>query len=112
MQNFVSYNSFAILLLTLAKSCTRENYNGTEEDYEDFGEESWEGEEEAGHRQPSFPAFCTRLHQTLRGFGGQMFCKLNWSSPKARPQLLAFFSALLRTGLPQCSGSEIFYYGS
>jgi hypothetical protein len=62
----------------------RENYNGTEDDYDDLGEESWEeGEEEAGHRQPSFPAFCTRLGQILRSFGGQLFCKLNWSSPKA-----------------------------
>ena len=68
----------------------RENYNGTEDDYEDYGEEDWKDEEgeEQSQQQPSFPEFCAHIQQVLRTFGGQMFCKLNWSSPKGGSTLL------------------------
>jgi D123 len=55
----------------------------------DWKDEEGDGESQQ-QEQPSFPEFSAKVQQVLRSFGGQMFCKLNWSSPKAGSPSPAF----------------------
>jgi len=75
--------------LVLPAECNPENRDGKEDDYEDFGDDDWTEAEEGGSgssdpklEQNSFKEFSDTITQTIKQFGGQVFCKLNWSSPK------------------------------
>jgi len=77
--------------LVLPSECDRENFNCTEEDYDDFGDVDWEARDntepqeaedpEATHH-PTFPEFSSKVKNIIKDLGGAVFCKLNWSSPK------------------------------
>ena len=71
--------------LVLPKECDGDNYNGKEDDYEDFGDVDWskvDEEEEETAEQKSFPEFSARVVQEMKALGGEVFPKLNWSCPK------------------------------
>jgi len=70
--------------LILPKECNKELRDGTEDDYDDFGDVDWnvEPSSESAEEQKSFPEFSAKITSLLKSFGGQTFCKLNWSSPK------------------------------
>ena len=60
-----------------------ENYNGTEDDYDDFGDVTWDPSENTDvAEKPSFPNFSAQVRDVISQLGGSVFCKLNWSSPK------------------------------
>jgi hypothetical protein len=70
--------------LILPTECNKELRDGIEGDYEDFGDVDWNVEQplESAAEQKSFPDFSSKITSVLESFGGQVFCKLNWSSPK------------------------------
>ena len=44
--------------LVLPRECNKESYDGTEDDYDDFGDTNWEDQNEQGEsEQKSFPEF-------------------------------------------------------
>jgi hypothetical protein len=69
--------------LVLPVECNQENRDGGEDDYEDFGETNWDDDPTNSElHQKSFSEFSDQITEALREFGGQVFVKLNWSSPK------------------------------
>ncbi|XP_023334114.1 cell division cycle protein 123 homolog [Eurytemora carolleeae] len=69
--------------LVLPVECNSENMDGVEDDYEDFGDINWEENTVSSElQQKSFSEFSRKITESLREMGGQMFIKLNWSSPK------------------------------
>ena len=68
--------------LVLPRECNEESYDGKEEDYEDLGDVDWDHSELTASQQRTFPEFSRELSGHLRRFGGNVFIKLNWSSPK------------------------------
>jgi len=69
--------------LVLPAECDGENYNGTEDDYDDFGDVTWDPSENTDvAEKPSFPNFSAQVRDVISQLGGSVFCKLNWSSPK------------------------------
>ena len=70
--------------LVLPRECNKESYDGTEEDYEDFGDVDWNDndEDDASSSQKSFPEFSREVEKQIVNFGGEVFIKLNWSCPK------------------------------
>ena len=69
--------------LVLPMECNRESYDGTEEDYDDFGDVDWnDHSEERESDQKSFPEFSQAIQRHINNFGGDVFIKLNWSCPK------------------------------
>ena len=67
--------------LVLPRECNKESYDGTEDDYDDFGEVDW-GVDETESDQKTFPEFSKEVEKQLDICGGEVFIKLNWSSPK------------------------------
>merc|ERR1712126_666336 len=58
--------------LVLPKECNDDNYNGNENDYEDFGEVDWtkdEPEESEEAQQKSFPEFSDKILEALHSLG-------------------------------------------
>jgi len=92
--------------LILPKECDNDNYNGNEDDYEDFGDVDWSSEENVEDdkdtevEQKSFPEFSGRILEVIKDLGGEVFCKLNWSSPKDATWL-AINNSLKCTSLSQ-----------
>jgi hypothetical protein len=70
--------------LILPKECNKELSDGVEGDYDDFGDVDWNVDQptDSPEEQKSFPEFSAQVTSVLNTFGGQMFCKLNWSSPQ------------------------------
>ena len=69
--------------LVLPVECNKESYDGTEEDYDDFGDIDWnEQGDQKESEQRSFPEFCRTVQKQISQFGGDVFIKLNWSAPK------------------------------
>ena len=75
--------------LVLPRECNEESYDGKEDDYEDFGDVDWEDASDevsdatgTGCHQRTFPEFSRELSEHLSRYGGKVFIKLNWSSPK------------------------------
>jgi len=70
--------------LVLPKECNKESYDGKEEDYEDFGDTDWNDDDDnqEENEQKSFPDFSQKVSRVMKDFGGEVFIKLNWSSPK------------------------------
>jgi len=70
--------------LVLPIECNGESHDGKEEDYEEFGDTDWKDEEESQeeNEQKSFPEFSQSVLNVMKDFGGSVFIKLNWSSPK------------------------------
>jgi len=70
--------------LVLPKECNEDSYDGKEEDYEEFGDTDWNDEEDSQeeNEQKSFPEFSQKVLKVMKDFGGSVFIKLNWSSPK------------------------------
>lgn len=70
-------------LMVLPKECNNESYDGKEEDYEEFGDTDWDDEDkQQENEQKSFPEFSKEVMKVVKHFGGDVFIKLNWSSPK------------------------------
>lgn len=46
------------------------------------GVTSWSSDEESTAQQPSFPEFHGLIKEAIRDLGGNVFPKLNWSSPR------------------------------
>jgi hypothetical protein len=70
--------------LVLPKECNDDNYDGLEDDYEDFGDVDWTKDDEVSPEieQKSFPEFSRRVKDIIEDLGGEVFIKLNWSCPK------------------------------
>ena len=69
--------------LVLPKECDSDNYDGKEDDYEEFGDVDWSTVEEGETaEQKSFPEFSAKVAQEMKALGGEVFPKLNWSCPK------------------------------
>ena len=70
--------------LVLPKECNKESYDGTEDDYDDFGDFDWNEATDEGteSEQKSFPEFSQTVQRHMNHFGGEVFLKLNWSCPK------------------------------
>jgi len=69
--------------LVLPRECNKETYDGTEDDYDDFGETNWEEQsEQTESEQKSFPEFSRAVQKHMSDIGGDVFIKLNWSCPK------------------------------
>ena len=70
--------------LVLPTECNKESYNGTEDDYDDFGDIDWDQVKDEGKEsdQKSFPDFSQTVQNHMNSFGGDVFVKLNWSCPK------------------------------
>ena len=111
------------LIVMYIRECNEDNYNGKEDDYEEFGDVDWEtaeegkegfaaptisstsatGEEDA--EQKSFPEFSQKVVEEMKQLGGDVFLKLNWSSPKVPlvSQTLIFVPGCLVGGHEQLS---------
>jgi len=69
--------------LVLPKECNKDSYDGKEDDYEEFGDIDWnDNESQEENEQKSFPEFSKEVLKVMNDFGGEVFIKLNWSSPK------------------------------
>jgi len=69
--------------LVLPSECNKENYDCGEDDYDEFGDTEWDQvDQETELSQKTFPEFSAKIKESLVNFGGEMFIKLNWSSPK------------------------------
>ena len=68
--------------LVLPRECNEESYDGKEEDYEDLGDVDWDHSEVTASQQRTFPEFSREVSRHLSRYGGNVFIKLNWSSPK------------------------------
>ena len=70
--------------LVLPRECNKEAYDGTEDDYDDFGDTDWNDskDDDASNEQKSFPEFSEEVQRQIVNFGGEVFIKLNWSCPK------------------------------
>ena len=66
--------------LVLPTECNKESYNGTEDDYDDFGDIDWDQVKDEGKEsdQKSFPEFSQSVQKHMNSFGGDVFVKLNW----------------------------------
>eukprot|EP00090_Calanus_glacialis_P017849 TRINITY_DN27706_c0_g1_i8.p1 TRINITY_DN27706_c0_g1~~TRINITY_DN27706_c0_g1_i8.p1 ORF type:complete len:336 (-),score=132.00 TRINITY_DN27706_c0_g1_i8:64-1071(-) len=88
--------------LVLPRECNEESYDGKEEDYEDFGDTDWSEDGESGdeNQQKTFPEFSQNVLKVINDFGGEVFLKLNWSSPKDATWV-AFNNSMKCTSLSQ-----------
>ena len=88
--------------LVLPKECNEDSYDGKEEDYEDFGDTDWgeDGENGDENEQKTFPEFSQKVQKVIHDFGGEVFLKLNWSSPKDATWV-AFNNSMKCTSLSQ-----------
>jgi len=88
--------------LVLPSECNKEQSDGQEDDYEYFGDVDWNSEQntDPSAEQKSFPEFSAQVTSILNQFGGEMFCKLNWSSPKDATWI-GFNNSLKCTSLSQ-----------
>ena len=70
--------------LVLPRECNKESYDGKEDDYDDFGDVDWDDNNvnDADSDQKTFPEFSKEVEKQISNFGGEVFIKLNWSSPK------------------------------
>jgi len=71
--------------LVLPKECNGDNYNGREDDYDEFGDVDWDKDDDEGQEcveQKTFPEFSSKVMEQVAKLGGEVFCKLNWSCPK------------------------------
>lgn len=75
------FSTFSILSL---QDWHKNQEKNDDEDEEEEDKTNWdedEEEEEDGER-PSFPEFSGSLARSIEELGGEVFCKLNWSSPR------------------------------
>ncbi len=75
--------------LVLPKECdgdwaqNKDGQNQSDEDDEEPKTDwSVNNEEEEEEESPTFPEFTAKLKEAFKELGGQVFCKLNWSSPR------------------------------
>jgi len=86
--------------LVLPKECNKESYDGKEEDYDEFGDTDWDNDDSDVNEQKSFPKFSEQVLEVIKNFGGEVFIKLNWSSPKDATWV-SFNNSVKCTGLSQ-----------